>query len=264
MSKAIVSVALLASAALALPAVEVVQVRQIERRQGPSTDMSPNLPTDVNLSDLASLLPTDLPIPTDINLSDLASLLPTDLPIPTNLDFSSLLGGVATLLPSGCQLPSALGSLPTPPADVESALMSMTDYCHEPSFTGSVGAHYSSYSSAAETWFSSNGGALSSWASEFATACPYASDIPMGPSGIGSLLASYSIGVPSCASAMSPGAKETGSNSAMQTGSAKTGTASGTTGSPQSAHNTGAAPQQTAFAAVAGVVAGFVGVVAYL
>ncbi|KAF9728688.1 hypothetical protein PMIN02_002868 [Paraphaeosphaeria minitans] len=259
MSKTLLSVALLTGAVLALPAVEVVQVRQIEKRQDSSVDLSAQFPTDINLSDLASLLPTDMPIPTDIA-------------IPTNLDLSSILDGIATLLPSGCQIPSALASVPTPPADVQSAILSHTDFCHEPSFTGSLGAHYTSYLSEAEAWASSNGPALSSWASDFATACPYASDVATDPADFSSLLASYSVTIPSCSSATATGAKQTGSNSAKETGSITTGAASGTAGSEksgssgaaQSPNNTGAAPQQTAFAALAGVVAGFVGMVAYL
>ncbi|KAK7185558.1 hypothetical protein DPSP01_010762 [Paraphaeosphaeria sporulosa] len=259
MSKTLLSVALLTGAALALPAVEVVQVRQIEKRQDSSADLSAQFPTDINLSDLASLLPTDVPIPTDIA-------------IPTDLDLSSILDGIATLLPSGCQIPSAFASVPTPPADVQSAILSYTDVCHEPSFTGSLGAHYTSYLSEAEAWASSNGPAFSSWASEFATACPYASGIATDEAGLSSLLGSYSVTIPSCTGASATGAKQTGSNSAKQTGSATTGAASGTAGSKESGsssatqgnNNTGAAPQQTAFAAVAGVVAGFAGVVAYL
>lgn len=256
MAKTLLSVALLATAALAAPrpaAVEVVQVRQIEKRQESSVDLSDLLPTDINLSDLATALPTDIAIPTD-------------------LDLSSILDGIATLLPSGCQIPSAFASVPTPPADVQSAILSYTDFCHEPSFTGSLGARYTSYISEAEAWASSNGPAFSSWAADFATECPYASDIATDPAGISSLLASYSATIPSCGSATATGSKQTGGNSAKETGSATTGAASGTAGSqasgasgaPQSTNNTGAAPQQTAFAAVAGVVAGFAGVVAYL
>jgi hypothetical protein len=153
--------------------------------------------------------------------------------------------------------PSELASAPTPPADVRSALLSYTDACNEPSFTGDVGKHYTSWSSEAEAWASSNGPALTSWLSAFETACPYATADGTGAAGISSLLASYSPDIPSCSTGT--GAKPTGSNTAKQTGPSES-----KSGAAQSGSNTGAAPQQTAFAAAAGVIAGFAGMVAYL
>ncbi|KAJ4350338.1 uncharacterized protein N0V89_008959 [Didymosphaeria variabile] len=259
MTKSLLSVALLTTVALAAPRpdVEVVQVRQVEKRQESSVDLSDLIPTSIDLGDLASLIPTDL-----------ASAIPTDL------DLSSLIGDVATLIPSGCLPPSDLATPPTPPADVESAILSYTDVCHEPSFTGDVGKHYTSYLSAASAWAESNGPVFSSWYSDFQTACPYASAVPTDAGDISSLLASYSVTLPSCGSATASSAKQTGSASGnataktsgtgSSTGSSESAASSSESGSAQSANNTGAAPQQTAFAAVAGVVAGFAGVVAYL
>ncbi|KAL1592017.1 hypothetical protein SLS60_011609 [Paraconiothyrium brasiliense] len=261
MAKTLFSVALLTTVALAAPRpdVEVVQVRQVEKRQESSVDLTDLIPTSIDLGDLSSLIPTDL-----------ASAIPTDL------DLSSLIGGIATLIPSACLPPSDLATPPTPPADVESAILSYTDVCHEPSFTGDVGKHYTSYLSEASAWVESNGPAFSSWYSDFETACPYASAVPTGADDFSSLLASYSVTLPQCGSATATGAKQTGSasgsaaaktsgaGSASGTGASGSAASSSASGTAQSANNTGAAPQQTAFAAVAGVVAGFAGVVAYL
>lgn len=250
MSLSLLSVALLATSALAAPRpeVEVVQVRELVKRQDP---------TSVDLADL---------IPTGLDLSALESLIPTG-----SVDLSSLLGDISTALPSGlmgCLPPDNLLAVPTPPANVASAIMTYTDYCHEPSFTGSLGAEWSSYVSAVSKYSDEHGEEISSWISALSTDCPYASLIPTNAGQVSELIGSYTI--PSCTGS-SQGPKETGATTPKaSTGSEKpTGTAaetksdaSGTAGAP--AQNTGAAPKQTALAAVAGAIAGFAGFVAVL
>lgn len=254
MALSLLSIALLTTSALAAPRpeVEVVQVRQLVRRQDP---------TSIDLSDL---------IPTSVDLGD---ILPTE-----SLDLSSLIGDISTYLPSdfdGCLPPSDLPEPPAIPTDVASAAMTYTDVCQEPSFTGTLGEHYSSYLSAASKYESENGPALSSWINGLSTNCPYASlvGVPTDAAGLSDLIGSYTI--PSCAGTTQSTAKETGSTTAKPTGSSATGgAASGTgsekptgtsaSGSETAAQATGAAPQQSAFAAVAGVVAGFAGIVAVL
>ncbi|KAJ4299469.1 hypothetical protein N0V90_004714 [Kalmusia sp. IMI 367209] len=251
MSLSILSIALLASSALAAPRpeIEVVQVRQVAKRQ------------DTSSIDLGDLLPSS------IDLGDLSSLLPSSLD----------LGDFSTLIPSGCLPPSDLEEAPTPPPDVVSAIQTWSDYCHAPSFTGSVAEHYSSYQSEALSWASKNEPELESWLSAFSTDCPYASLMPTGTADLSSLLGSYSIPL-SLASCGGSSVKETGTPSAKTTGgsgttgsagsAATTGSASGATGASAASGSgpvtTGAAPQQTAFAAAAGVVAGIAGIVAVL
>lgn len=229
MALSLLSVALLATSAMAAPSVEVVQVREIAQRQ--------------DIGDLASLLPTD------IDLSDI---------LPTSID----LAAIASLIPSGCLPPQSL-TPPTPPADVLSALATYSDYCHEPSFTGTVGEHYSSYESEASAWASKNEPALSSWLDSFTTACPYASLLPTEAADISSLLGSYSIPMSMASCGSTASSKETGSATPKPTGAAASG--NGTKpADPKNSEFPGAASQQSALVAAAGLVAGLVGFVAVL
>ncbi|KAF1972657.1 hypothetical protein BU23DRAFT_155623 [Bimuria novae-zelandiae CBS 107.79] len=239
MTLSLLYIALLTTSALAAPRpeVEVVQVRELVKRQDPTPS--------IDLGGLVSLIPTDL-----------GTLL------PSSIDLNSLLSDVGTLLPSGfsdCLPPSDLPAAPTIPADVFSALATYTDVCHKPSFTGSAGQHYSSYLSEMSKYEEDNAPKITSWINKLESDCPYASLVPTGAADLSGLLASYTL--PSCASAGRPTAKETGASG----GAAPTGGSKGPTGTGVGpAEATGAATQQTAFAAVAGVVAGFAGFVAVL
>ena len=228
MSLSLLSIALLSTAALAVPhpEVEVVEVRHLVKRQDP---------TPVDLNDF---------LPTGVDLSDLESLYPT-----APIDISSLLGDISTLVPSDvlpCLPPSDLPRIPVIPLDVGEAVATYTGLCAEPTCTGTVGQHYSSYISEASKYAEDNGAVLSSWLEGYSTNCPYATAIPTASE----LLGGYSL--PSCGNAT-----KTGATTAKPTNPSAT-----TGGAPEEA--TGAASQRNAFAAVAGVVAGFAGLVAVL
>jgi hypothetical protein len=250
MAPSLLTIALLSTAALAAPRpeVEVVQVRELVRRQDP---------TDLDLSDL---------LPTGVDLDDLASLLPTG-----SIDLSSIIGDIATLLPSdimGCLPPTDLPAAPTIPADVASVVVTHTDFCNEPKFTGSVSEHWDSYLSEASKYADENGEQITSWINALSTDCPYASLIPTDASQLSDLVGSYA--VPTCASgsATKSGAQETGSTTPKPSGDEKpsgtdaaaatSGTATGTAAPEQ---HTGAAPR---LVAAAGAVVGLAGFIAVL
>ena len=185
---------LLSASALASPRpeVEVIQVREIARRQG-----------DASSLDLGAL--------------------------------------------SACIPPSSIASLadaiPTAPSGVLSALLSNTNPCQLPSFTGSVGSQYSSYTSALSEWNKENSSKIQEWESSYMTACPYAA----------------TMSIPALTPSETALAFSLASCGATTTGKGNTVTGAQATGSGAS---TGAAPQQTAFAAAVGAVAGIVGLVA--
>jgi hypothetical protein len=154
-----------------------------------------------------------------------------------------------TLIPSACLPPSTLDPAPTPPADILTALATWTDPCETPSFTGDAKKEYESYTSALSSWADNVEPALSSWQKEYSTACPYASLATLDTS-VTLALSDFT----NLASCGATGAKTTGGADATGTGGADA------TG----AGSTGAAPQQTAFAAAAGLLAGVAGVVAIL
>lgn len=248
MAPSLFTIALFSTAALAAPRpeVEVVQVRELVKRQDP---------TDLDLNDL---------IPTGADLADLASLLPTG-----SIDLSSIIGDIATLLPSdimGCLPPTDLPAAPTIPADVASVVVTHTDFCHEPKFTGSVSEHWDSYLSEASKYADENGEQITSWINALSTDCPYASLIPTDAGQLSDLIGSYA--VPTCASATKSGAQETGSTTPKPSGAANStgthapaATDSTPTGSAAPAEHTGAAPR---LVAAAGAVVGLAGLIAAL
>ncbi|KAF2115962.1 hypothetical protein BDV96DRAFT_574876 [Lophiotrema nucula] len=194
MRSSIAIVTLFAGLALASPRpeIEVIQVREIARRQG-----------DTSSIDLGAL--------------------------------------------SACIAPSSIAtladSLPTAPSDVLSALLSNTDPCHLPSFTGSVGSQYSSYTSALSEWNKENGSKIQEWESSYMTDCPYAA----------------TMSIPALTPSDTALAFSLASCGATATGKGNTATGAQATGAGAS---TGAAPQNTGFAAAAGAVVGVVGLVA--
>ncbi|KAF2711934.1 hypothetical protein K504DRAFT_465658 [Pleomassaria siparia CBS 279.74] len=215
------------------PAVQVVQVRQVQR----------DLDLDLNslLSDATGLL-SDLPsVPTSLpTLSGLPSLptnLPTlsDLPrLPTNLPTLSRLPSLPTSIPAACtSLPFDVDTVPTPTGNLVSALATITNTCSA-TITGQVGSEYTSYTNAVSSWYSDNSAKLAQWLS---TDCPMASSL-----GLGAVL-------PSTLDACGTGATSAGATS---TGASQTAGEQGTVASA------GAAPRQTAFAAAAGLFAGLV------
>ncbi|KAF2799285.1 hypothetical protein K505DRAFT_321270 [Melanomma pulvis-pyrius CBS 109.77] len=169
------------------PNVEIVQIRQVERRQDTSS----------------------------IDLGD--------------------------LIPSGCIFPTDIAPVPTAPLAVASAFASFTNPCAIPSITGSAASQYSSYTSALSSWAKENSAKIESWESAFKTACPLAS-VTLPSVSLPSNTALLSLSIASCGATLKSGGDATG-----------TATGSG---------STGAAPQQTVFAAAAGILAGFAGVVA--
>lgn len=153
-------------------------------------------------------------------------------------DISSI--DLGTLIPSGCLPPSTLEPAPTPPSGILSALATWTDPCETPSFTGDASEQYKSYTSALSSWAENVAPAFSSWQEEYSTACPYASMATLDASMTAAISDFTNF---ACSSTKGPDA--TDKPNATGAGS------------------TGAAPQQTAFAAAAaGLVAA--GVVAML
>jgi hypothetical protein len=149
-----------------------------------------------------------------------------------------------------CDIPTdiitILQTIPTPPADLSSALVAttITDYCATPSFTGTLSAEFSSYEQSVLSWAVSNSAALLSFESAISTSCPQ--------------IASLAGQVPVCTTA--PAAGATGKTTATgATGTAKTAT-SGAAGSTSTA--TGAAPVATVMAAGGALFAGVVGLLA--
>ncbi|KAF2812160.1 uncharacterized protein BDZ99DRAFT_460930 [Mytilinidion resinicola] len=175
-------------------------------------------------------------------------------------DVSSI--DINTLIPSGCIPPSGLLAVPTAPSAVLSALATWTNPCEVPSLTGAAGAEYTSYKSAISSWAKENSAKLESWESAYKTACPYAATMSL-PTVVASNTALLSLA--SCgATAKSESAATLKSGAATsQSGSAAT-AANAATASGSNSASTGAAAQQTAFAAAAGILAGFAGVVAVL
>lgn len=179
---------------------------------------------------------------------------------------------INTLFPTACQVPTNILSLelaaPTLPADVASVYATWSDPCHTPKLTGSLSSEYASYTDALSAYVKSAEPILESWGSYYMTACPLAAsetlslETALPTSLYASLYSSLGLSSYSCAASSKSGASATGSaGAASGTGSAG---ATGTAGGASQAKSTGAAPQQTAFAAVAGIVAGFAGIVVAL
>ncbi|KAF2488423.1 hypothetical protein BU16DRAFT_532215 [Lophium mytilinum] len=178
---------------------------------------------------------------------------------------------LSTLIPSACILPSSLQAVPTAPSAVLSALATWTNPCEIPSITGSAGAEYTSYTSALSSWAKANSAKLESWESVYKTACPFAATLSAGsalsvptvlPTNT-ALMSLASCGATTKAGGHATAASKSGGDAATSaSGSAASAATASASGS--SAVSTGAAAQQTAFAAVAGMLAGFVGVVAAL
>jgi len=178
-------------------------------------------------------------------------------------DYSSI--DLSTLIPSGCLPPNL--NVPTAPAAVLSAIAAVTNPCDIPSITGSAGSEYTSYTKALSSWYDHNSGKLESWASAYKTACPLA-----GTMSVPDLLPSNTA-LLSLASCGAGATSKSGGDATSKSGAAATsGTGTGSvptagaqaTGTNAGAGSTGAAPQQTALAAAAGILAGIAGVVAVL
>lgn len=68
-----------------------------------------------------------------------------------------------------------MAEMPSPPPEVAEAVVTITDFCAMPSFTGSVGEMYSSYSNAVESWYDEHSEHIEAWKSTFSEKCPQAS-----------------------------------------------------------------------------------------
>jgi len=139
----------------------------------------------------------------------------------------------STAAGSNCGVPSNILSivetLPTPPADLESAIATITDYCATPSFTGSLEAEWTSYEAAVLSWANANLAPLQSYEAYIETACPQ--------------LTTAAANVPVCTKA--PQASASGVSAGSGTATSK-----------------GDAPAHTVMAAAMGLVAGAIGVLA--
>jgi hypothetical protein len=140
---------------------------------------------------------------------------------------ASTAGGGQCAVPSN--ILSIVETLPTPPADLESAIATITDYCATPSFTGALEAEWTSYEAAVLSWAVANSAPLESYEAYLSTNCPQ--------------LTTAANNVPICTKA--PAASASGITA---------GAAGGT------ATSKGDAPVQTAMAAAFGLVAGAIGV----
>jgi hypothetical protein len=244
---------LFTSAVLASPAphVEVIQVRQLEKRQI-------DLPTDIIPSGALNSVLSQIESAGPSLLSEIGTAVPSGL-------LSSLASRV-TALPSDiskCTPPANLISIalniPSPPAALESALeqySTVTDVCNLPSFTGSVGSQFTSYTSEFGSYFSKYQSEIASYTAFAATACP---DIFSLVSGQG--LPTGTDLFPSCTSGSS-GAIKSGATKSGASGSAASSSPTGTGAAAQSSG--GAAHMEPGFMAAAGLVAGVMGVVAAL
>jgi len=143
---------------------------------------------------------------------------------------------------------SILETVPTPPADVVSAIGTITDPCHLPSFTGTVEADYKSWTNAVLAWEKSNAGVISSYESSLLANCPLASSY----TSLGGGLCSTGAGATATATAANGSGKATG------TGAGSTATGTGAAAGSSNA----AAPQNTLMAVAAGAAAGLVGILA--
>jgi len=139
--------------------------------------------------------------------------------------------GAACAVPSN--ILSIVETLPTPPADLESAIATITDYCATPSFTGALEAEWTSYEAAVLSWAVANSAPLESYEAYLSTACPQ--------------LTTAAANVPVCTKA--PAATASGITA-------------GSGGSAASATHKGDAPVASAMAAAVGLVAGAIGVLA--
>jgi hypothetical protein len=132
-----------------------------------------------------------------------------------------------------------------------SAIGTITDPCHLPSFTGTVEADYKSWTNDVLAWEKSNAGVISSYESSLLANCPLAS----GSTNIGGGLCSTGAG------ATATGTAAGGSGKATGTGTASGSTATGT-GAAAGSSNAAASPQNTMMAVAAGAAAGLVGILA--
>ncbi|KAF2653442.1 hypothetical protein K491DRAFT_718052 [Lophiostoma macrostomum CBS 122681] len=191
-------------------------------------------------------------------------------------------------IPSACYVP-ATGALsyateiPTLPNDVIYAMVTLSNSCDVESAKGTIGAQVTSYESALQSWWTGYSKEIRSWETWYKSACPYASDLQ--PVSLDYSSDFFLLPLATCVDVSSDGtseATETGSaepaSSETGTGSAAATTGTGSTESTKSnggtketssaagatGATTGGAPQPTLFAAAAGLVAGFVGVVAAL
>jgi hypothetical protein len=256
---------LFTSAVLASPAphVEVVQVRQLEKRQI-------DFPTDINPSGALNSVLSQIESAGPSLLSAFASAAPSILSeigtaVPSGL-LSSLASRV-TALPSDitkCTPPANLVSIglniPSPPAALESALeqySTVTDVCNLPSFTGSVGSQFTSYTSEFGSYYSKYQSEFASYTAFAATACPDIYSLLGGGEGFPTGTNLF----PSCTSGSS-GAIKSGATKSGASGSAASSSPTGTGAAAQSSG--GAAHMEPGFMAAAGLVAGVMGVVAAL
>jgi hypothetical protein len=255
---------LFTSAVLASPAphVEVVQVRQLEKRQI-------DLPTDIIPSGALNSVLSQIESAGPSLLSAFASAAPSILSeigtaVPSGL-LSSLASRV-TALPSDlskCTPPANLVSIglniPSPPAALESALeqySTVTDVCSLPSFTGSVGSQFTSYTSELGSYYSKYQSEYASYTAFAATACPDIYSL-LGGEGLPTGTDLF----PSCTSGSSGAAK----SGATKSGASGSGASSSPTGTGAPAESSGgAAHMEPGFMAAAGLVAGVMGVVAAL
>lgn len=156
------------------------------------------------------------------DLVEVRELMPRQSGDASGLDSSQCAAALSSLLPIAT-------SVPTPPADVESALASITitDLCSVPTnLPASVLSELSVYESTVLDWFSSHSAELESALS----ACPeftsYLSDAPVCTTGAGSGSGSGK----STATSSGSGTKQTGSSSSSGSNSTSSGSGSTTTG----------------------------------
>ncbi|KAI0159786.1 hypothetical protein GGR57DRAFT_458685 [Xylariaceae sp. FL1272] len=147
---------------------------------------------------------------------------------------SSVLNDIATIY----------ADAPTPPADL--ATVTITDPCSVPTFTGKLASEYSSYVTAAESWYTEHSKELSSIVeacTQYATATEAIPDCS-ATSGVTSAATSTS----GSAAATTTGATSSGSGSASST------SATGSDSTPSA--TTGGASRETGFVAAAALAVG--------
>ncbi|KAI1269039.1 hypothetical protein F5Y18DRAFT_175103 [Xylariaceae sp. FL1019] len=173
--------------------------------------------------------------------------------VPSILGRDSLERRQASVDPS-CQsvlsdIQTIYADAPTPPADLAS--VTITDPCSVPTFTGKLGQEYSSYVTAAESWYTEHSKEL---ASVVAACTQYASEATEGV-----LTCSSTAGVTSKTTSSSGSAAATTTSGATASGSSSA-SGSDSTASP----TTGGASRETGFVAAAAMAIGLAGAVAIL
>ena len=167
-----------------------------------------------------------------------------DASLSSELASASAAASSASLVAAACSVPpsalSILESVPTPPADLASAIeaQAQTDPCKF-SLTGSASAEYKSYTGEVLAWSKSNSAFLSSLESSLSANCPLATT-----------------------GAAAAGVCTTGAGVTATAANGATATGSG--GATATASKAAAAPQNTVMAVAAGAIAGAVGIIAAL